>query len=210
MRVKIGTFCMLLGTALLCGALSLFLFNRNQELSAEESVQSILPQVIEQIRQPDPTDSTETAQVWIPKDFLEPEDLHMTEVEIDGNSYIGYLSIPNFELELPVMADWNYDKLKIAPCRYAGTLKGENLVVMAHNYARHFGRLSDLKPGDLVVFTDMDGYVVRYQVTATDVLPPNAVEEVTSGTADLTLFTCTFGGKSRVTVYCDRMKAEME
>ena len=37
-------------------------------------------------------------------------------------------------LELPIMSDWDYGRLKIAPCRYYGSVRGENLVLMAHNY----------------------------------------------------------------------------
>lgn len=197
---------MLLGTALLCGALSLLFYNQNQAVSAEQAVDAVMPQILEQIAQP--TGESREEPIWFPKDYLEPKDMVMTEVEIDGYAYIGYLSIPALGLDLPVMADWDYSKLKIAPCRYTGTLKGEDLVVMAHNYARHFGRLSDLAPGDSVMFTDMDGLVARYQVVAIDILAPSAVEEMTSGSFDLTLFTCTFGGQNRVTVYCDRMTSE--
>lgn len=73
------------------------------------------------------------------------------------------------------------------------------------NYASHFGGLSKLSEGDGVIFTDMDGITTAYEVVAQDVLHPYAVEEMTSGDFDLTLFTCTYGGKSRVTVYCDRV-----
>ena len=45
---------------------------------------------------------------------------------------------------------------------------------------------------------------VLYTVVALDVLHPQAVDEMTAGDYDLTLFTCTFGGKSRVTVRCMR------
>ena len=31
---------------------------------------------------------------------------------------------------------------------------------------------------------------------------------MTSGTFDLTLFTCTYGGQNRVTVYCDRLRSK--
>ena len=77
-------------------------------------------------------------------------------------------------------------------------------VLMAHNYDRHFGRLAELTEDDPVVFTDMDGIVTTYEVVGQDILSPYAVEEMTSGDFDLTLFTCTYGGQSRVTVYCDR------
>ena len=76
---------------------------------------------------------------------------------------------------------------------------------MAHNYNSHFGRISKLNIGDTVYFTDMDGQIVEYQVMGKDILPPDAVEEMTAGNFDLTLFTCTYGGGSRITVYCDQL-----
>ena len=59
---------------------------------------------------------------------------------------------------------------------------------------------------DTVTFTDMDGNVTTYQVVGKDMLSPTAVEEMISGDFDLTLFTCTYGGGSRITIYCDRMQ----
>ena len=109
---------------------------------------------------------------------------------------------------LPVMGSWDYKRLQIAPCRYYGSIGGEDLVPMAHNYASHFGRIDELQPGDTVCFTDMDGISIWYQVTVRDLLPPTAVEEMTSGGSDLTLFTCTYGGRSRVTVHCDETPAQ--
>ena len=39
----------------------------------------------------------------------------MTVTELNGWDYIGYLSIPSIGLELPVMSQWSYAGLKIAP-----------------------------------------------------------------------------------------------
>ena len=189
---------MLLGTALIIGALSLFLFNRQEEAKAGQAVAELLPQLVGRIEESSPEETQMPVQ---PLDT--PTALEMTEVEIDGYAYIGYLSIPRLGVELPVMADWDYARLRTAPCRYAGSVWGEDLVIMAHNYASHFGGLSDLETGDSVVFTDMDGNEIFYQVAAQDILAPTAVAEMTSGTFDLTLFTCTYGGQNRVTVYCD-------
>ena len=141
-----------------------------------------------------------------PVELLTEEDKKMEEVEVDGNLYIGYISIPALNLELPVMSSWSLDLLKIAPCRYNGSIRGEDLVIMAHNYTSHFGSLSRLAVGDSVSFTDVKGKVTRYEVVGKDVLDPSAVEVITSGEYDLTLFTCTYGGASRVTVYCDMVK----
>lgn len=207
MRNKTGILCMILGAVLILGALSLFLYNETEAASADQAAAQQLEQIIEQIGgQQDSADTTLQEDLNIPLEFLEPEDMEMTEVEVNGHAYIGYLSIPSLELELPVMADWSYAKLKIAPCRYTGTVRGGDLVVMAHNYARHFGGLSELNEGDSVMFTDMDGTATWYEVVGRDILAPTAVEEMTAGDFDLTLFTCTYGGQSRVTVYCNQIK----
>ena len=44
----------------------------------------------------------------------------------------------------------------------------------------------------------------------TEVLAPTDIEGMESGDWDLTMFTCTIGGKSRVTVRCDRLEAPEE
>ncbi len=66
-------------------------------------------------------------------------------------------------------------------------------MIAGHNYTtHHFGTLYELEEGDKVIFTDMDGVVTHYQVVALDILQPTAVEEMTAGAYDLTLFTCTY------------------
>lgn len=137
---------------------------------------------------------------------MDPKNYEMTEVEIDGYAYIGYLSIPALGLELPIMSQWDYERLKIAPCRYDGSTKSDDLVLLAHNYGKHFETLKNLVPGDEVYFTDMDDVISHYQVVTVEILTPNAVEEMVAGEYDLTLFTCTYGGQNRVTVRCDRVK----
>lgn len=183
---------MILGAALFFGALGLFLYNEVQAVRAEQLSADVLHELVGQISE-------------IHTENAENQPLEMTEVTIDGYNYIGYLLVPELELELPIMADWDYKRLKIAPCRYQGTVNGENLVLMAHNYERHFGKLSELMEGSQVIFTDMDGFSTFYEVTAKDVLVPTAVNEVTDSDFDLVLFTCTYGGKSRITIYCNKM-----
>lgn len=141
-----------------------------------------------------------------PPDVYDPIDVEMAEVELDGHFYIGYLAIPDLGLELPIMTDWSYPQLKIAPCRYMGTVKGNDLVLLAHNYNKHFGKLKNLTTGALVTFTDVDGETTQYEVVSLVTLQPTDVEKVTTNDYDLTLFTCTYGGRTRVTVYCDRIE----
>jgi len=212
MKSKLGVVCIILGVALMLGAVFLYQSNRAEDQVAQEAVVDVMPQLVEQIREHTVQEETvpeseviPELELQIPVELLTEEDKKMTEVEISGNRYIGYLSIPDLGLDLPIMSTWSYPKLNIAPCRYTGSVRGEDLVLMAHNYNSHFGRISQLDLGDTVVFTDMDGNVVQYEVVGEDLLDPTAVEEMTSGDFDLTLFTCTYGGGSRVTVYCDRV-----
>lgn len=192
---------MLLGTGLILAALSLLLWNRREDSRAGEASEHILPQVIGQVEksivQPEEAPS-----------YPDPYDPAMTQTEIEGFAYIGYLSIPAIELELPVMAQWDYERLKTAPCRYAGSTKTGDLVLCAHNFDRHFGPIRNLAQGEDVYFTDMDGVVWHYRVSGVEILDPTDIGYMTAGAYDLTLFTCTYGGASRVTVRCDR--AEME
>lgn len=204
MRNKLGIACMLAGVLLAASSLGLYLHNENQASQAADASALTLPQIVEQI--PAEPDTEVEALQLAPVEFITPVQREMTEILIDGRSYIGYLSIPTLELELPVLSGWTYELLKIAPCRYYGTLRGEDLVLMAHNYPKHFGQISLLKIGEELSFTDMDGITTHYQVVARDVLDPGAVEEMTAGHYDLTLFTCTYGGENRITVGCDILK----
>ena len=190
MRRKVAALCMVLGAALLIAALSLFFWNRWDDGRAGESAAEILSELKEQIG--GGTD-------------IDPYEKGMTEVEIGDYTYVGYIYIPVLDLELPVMSDWSYEQLALSPCRYYGSTKTDDLVIAAHNYSEHFGSIKNLIPGDEVYYTDMDGVVNAYEVVELDTLNPTAIEEMTSSGYDLTLFTCTYGGQSRVTVRCDRI-----
>lgn len=118
--------------------------------------------------------------------------------------YLGVLSLPSLGLELPVMADWDYDRLKLAPCRQFGSAEEDNLVIAGHNYIGHFANLGMMKAGDSVTFTTMDGAVNTYVVAKTDIISPEDTEKVSESGYALTLYTCTYGRQNRVTVYCER------
>ena len=201
MKRKLGVALMALGLVLLAGAAGLFLWNQQEADRAATASAELMPKLSAAIME-----NTLTAPPDTP-DLLplptEPGQPVMKTVEIDGHSYIGYLTIPKLGLELPVMSDWSDANLKIAPCRFSGTTMEENLVLAAHNYKKHFGPIRRLKTGDQVVFVDMDNVTTIYEVAATDAVAPTAVEEVTAGSYDLALVTCTYGGNTRLVVYCD-------
>lgn len=181
---------MTLGVVLVLAALCLFLYNQLQSKKAESFTDSVMERMLLQIEE---KDRQETAQK------------EMTVKEIDGYGYVGYLKIPSLDLKLPVMSACDERRLKISPCRYAGSTFTNDLVIAAHNYRSHFGRLKTLKLNDKVRFIDMDGNKTDYLVREIQTLSPFSVAEMTAGIYDMTLFTCTPGGRTRVTIRCDRV-----
>lgn len=137
----------------------------------------------------------------IPDYVLNPA-MDMPKITIDGQDYIGVLSIPSLEIELPVIESLDYEKLKIAPCRYSGSVYTENMVIAAHNYTRHFGRVNNVSIGDGVIFIDTDGNEFRYEVAEIEVLDAEAVKEMTESDYQMTLFTCNYAGNKRITIRC--------
>ena len=130
----------------------------------------------------------------------------MPEIVIDGWNYIALLRIPTLGLELPVMGECDYDRLRLAPCRDKGSIYAGDLVICAHNYACHFGSIYTLSWGDELTLTDMHGNVYTYRVIEQELLEPEERERmITPDGWDLTLYTCTVGGQNRVTVRCERV-----
>ena len=115
---------------------------------------------------------------------------------------MGILSIPKLERQLPVQSDWSMPKLQRSPCRYSGSLTEGDLVIAAHNYKRHFSGLATLSPGDSIVFTDLEGTEWAYEVREVCTIAATDIEGMVNSGYDLSLFTCNYGGKARVTVRC--------
>ncbi len=197
-RTRKGEALFCLGALMIAAALGLALYNLSRQAAAGKSSESGLRKLTETVAE------RRTEQAAAEKELY--PNLEMPVVTIDGYDYIGWIELPALELTLPVMSEWDAARLKIAPCRYSGSVYSGDLVIAAHNYASHFGRLSALSPGDEVIFTDADGREFRYAVADAEILPPTAVEEMTAGEWPLTLFTCTYGGRTRLTIRCDEMK----
>lgn len=130
-------------------------------------------------------------------------DMEMPVEKADGYDCVGILEIPDLNLKLPVLSEWNYKNLRAAPCRYTGNIYNDNLIICAHNYNKHFGNIKKLKIGDKVTFTDMYGNVFRFKVNSEETVKPDA-ENIKTGNWDLTLFTCNSAGNARIAVRCIR------
>lgn len=141
--------------------------------------------------------------------ILDPK-MEMPVDTIDGIDYIGRLEIPSINLSLPVASEWSYNILRFAPGRYTGSVYSDDIVIAAHNYRNHFGRLTALNPGETVQFTDVKGHVFEYAVSDIEIIDPYDVKEMTEeGEWDLTMFTCTLGGRTRLTIRCERTSEDL-
>ena len=222
---KLGLLCIVLGVLMALVAGVWYLYNERDEERAGTEAQEALEQLssaISEGRQDEPTEQPEPAAgEELPEEPAEQESsatdrereseigehfelVEMPTVTIDGYAYIGYLSLPEIGLELPVQADWSMEKLEKSPARYAGSLEEGNLIVLGHNYKRHFTPLKKMSVGGRVVFTDVNGNEHDYVVSQILTVAGYDAQTMLSGSDkwDLTLFTCTYGGESRLTLRC--------
>ena len=207
-KKRVGFVLLVTGAALLTAALLLFLHNEKADAQAGEASGTALSAIQEAIAEknvPPMLELSEGAGTE-PTEQTISEPTELTVVTIDGNDYIGYLSIPAFALELPIMADWSMEKLQTAPCLQYGSPLTDDAVIAGHNYKQHFRALHEIEIGETVTFTDMNSYSIEYAVQAVKTIDPRSVYEVIDSEYDLILYTCTIGGKSRVIVCCDRVE----
>ena len=203
MRKSIGLICVLLGVACLLSAGGMMLYNRWEDNNAAKLSQSML-EVVQALILENIEDLTDDSTDPDNNEYTDAPGIstEMMTVASDGYEYIGVLSVPVLHLELPVLTDWSYDKLKKAPCHYFGSCYEKDFVIAAHNYTSQFGKLPSLQEGDVVIFTDVKGTDHFYEVVLLETLPENATKEMITSGFDLSLYTCTMGGDSRVTVRC--------
>lgn len=185
-RQKRGFFLVILGLSLVLVSLWMHNTQEEQDVQAGEHAQVLLTQ----LQKP-------SVQMSLPQQT----DSAMAEKEYQGYTMIGTLRIRSLMMELPILSTWNETWLQVAPCRYSGSLYGEDLILMGHNYRSHFSPLHTIAEGTEVEFEDVNGIVYHYLVEKTEILHESAVEKLASE-YPLSLFTCTAGGQNRIVVRC--------
>ena len=195
-----------LGLVLVIAAALLVGYNCFDAYRAGKSSAQVLESLLRDIDEPAP-DVKEQARDRAPDEMEYPDYMLNPSMDlpvkiINGRAYVGVIQIPKLEIELPVLQEWSNANLRISPCLYTGTPYLENLVICAHNYRSHFGRLNTLSLGDEIIFTDTDGNEFTYAVAEIETLRPTDTAYMIAAEWPLTLFTCTPGGATRVTVRC--------
>lgn len=205
-RSKFSIITAVIGTATIIASLWLCGYNVYSDAAASRTADAVYSSLNAHIKSSETKAEAETADISgteevIPNYVLDPN-RPMPETKVDGVSYIGTLEIPAIDVALPVAGGFTYDTLKSVPCRYSGSAYLGDMIVCAHNYTSQFANIPKLAVGDIVIFTDIDGNSFTYKVSETETIPADGIEEMSSGDWDLTLFTCTLGGQSRITVRC--------
>ena len=180
-KKKLGLLLIIMGIMLIAAALSLNYYNYFHEQQSNKRMEAVLSDLKTQI-----SDSSEDSDSSSPFDIF--DDSRSTDSEIDdpdkdivldGNSYIGLISFPTLGQEFPVTRGWSYAAMNTAACQYSGRRVDNDLIICAHNYT---------------------GF---YTVTNSELLSGWDSPSLIKGGGsdwDLTLFTCTWSGYSRVTV----------
>lgn len=200
-RLSAGRVLVLLGVLLLLGAAGLYGYNQWVDYQAGVESETAVLTLVEEIQ------SREVVIQEVSQAEEGPSEAQLKVAELDGAYYMGVLTIPSLGKILPIQSDWSMSQLKRSPCRYSGSIAEGELVIAGHNYKKHFSGLATLKQGDSIVFTDLEGNQIFYEVREIYTVAATDIDGMVNSGYDLSLFTCNYGGKARVTVRCDRVEA---
>ena len=207
----IGRILIVLGAMLITAALLLVAYNFYHEAQSRRSMEQVLGKLTAEIpdEPQEDTDESSPFDVFdkdeIKNDSNEKNDEEDPFIEIDGRKYIGLITMPTLGQEFPVIRGWSYDDMNVAPCQYSGTRAERDLIICSHNYAGFFDSLEELRSGDEVIFTDLNGRRYTYEISYTELISGWDGSRMLEGAKtdwDMTLFTCTWSGYSRVTCRC--------
>ena len=185
-----GKRLMIAGAVLLSAACALLAFNQWDDHRVTVYGQKLIRQLEEEKKA-----GTENAKKNSTREG-------MPTLTVDGREILGTITIPVLDLTLPVQAEWSDAALRYGPCRYQGSVPTKDMILAGHNYRSQFGSLHLLQIGDEILFTDITDREYWYQVSEVVTIDGYDVEEMENGTWDLTIFTCNYGGGSRVTIRC--------
>lgn len=129
------------------------------------------------------------------------------DAEIDGYKVIGIIKIPKINLEYPILETTTVETLNLSITKFLGKEINEigNVTLAGHNNLSGvmFGKIKKLKVGDVIELTDIQNVTLKYEIFKTYIIDPNDISCILpeqEGTREITLITCTTGGKNRYIV----------
>lgn len=180
------------GVILIIISISMLIYNKYEDIKAYKFSQEVLVIIEDNISDNEVKENDYSKE--------------MDTINIEGYDYIGTIIIPKLDLKLPIMSEYDYNRLKKTPCRYYGSIHTNDLIICGHSYKTHFKYLNKLKQKDLIIFTDVNNVNYVYEVLEIEVLKKTDVEKMIDNNYALTLYTCTNGGIDRLTIRCNKVE----
>lgn len=217
-----------LSVFLICLLFSYYIYAEYDRNKSEEVSKEILAEIKEQVDNTVKKDENDKIVVILEvpgtqednKDKTENQNNNQTKTnntKIDTKTYTSkdgvkytteaILKIPKINIEYPVLSATSDALLFVSLNKYWGPQPNEvgNYCIVGHYYenGKMFGKLHKLKNGDKAELTDLSGNTLKYQVYNKYVVEPTdtrCTSQLTDGRKELTLITCTNGGKQRLVV----------
>ena len=217
-----------LSVFLICLLFSYYIYAEYDRNKSEEVSKEILAEIKEQVDNTVKKDENDKIVVILEvpgtqednEDKTENQNNNQTKTnntKIDTKTYTSkdgvkytteaILKIPKINIEYPVLSATSDALLFVSLNKYRGSQPNEvgNYCIVGHYYenGKMFGKLHKLKNGDKAELTDLSGNTLKYQVYNKYVVEPTdtrCTSQLTDGRKELTLITCTNGGKQRLVV----------
>lgn len=217
-----------LSVFLICLLFSYYIYAEYDRNKSEEVSKEILAEIKEQVDNTVKKDENDKIVVILEvpgtqednEDKTENQNNNQTKTnntKIDTKTYTSkdgvkytteaIIKIPKINIEYPVLSATSDALLFVSLNKYWGPQPNEvgNYCIVGHYYenGKMFGKLHKLKNGDKAELTDLSGNTLKYQVYNKYVVEPTdtrCTSQLTDGRKELTLITCTNGGKQRLVV----------
>ena len=209
-KKKIYQFAFLISIICVCLLSSYYIYAEYDRTKSEEVSQEILAEI-------DNTTINQDDGILRVALEADTQEQNVEIQETESNKYVtqsgatytteAVLNIPSLGINYPVLSDTSEELLKISLNKFWGPSPNTvgNSGIVGHNYKnkKMFGKLADIKNGDIVELTDNSGKTIKYAVYNKYVVNPEDVactSQLTNGNKEVTLITCTNYGKQRLVV----------
>ena len=209
-KKKIYQFAFLISIICVCLLSSYYIYAEYDRTKSEEVSQEILAEIDNTTINQDDGILRVALEADTQEQNVEIQETESNKYDTQsGATYTteAVLNIPSLEINYPVLSDTSEELLKISLNKFWGPSPNTvgNYCIVGHNYKnkKMFGKLADIKNGDIVELTDNSGKTIKYAVYNKYVVNPEDVactSQLTNGNKEVTLITCTNYGKQRLVV----------
>lgn len=137
----------------------------------------------------------------------EPEENKKIELKYKGYNVIGLIEIPTIDLKYPILEKTTKATMRTSISRFSGGEVNElgNLSLAGHNNysGTMFGKNKNLKIGDKIYLTGLDGKTLEYEIYnkfTTDPDDVSILETTDKDSKEVTLITCKNGRTERLII----------